>query len=143
MKRATYPKQQQSTLVLPYAVKHSPKKLVGKHVKNKNRAAIYAKNEKLLLFSLKHSTPVQMLKSGEKKKKKKKKKSQVLLSSLLSSEKALFLQHPQIKQKQKKKSVCTHKAPILYHNLCLKGSSCTKPSIYLKYQDASKFIINT
>lgn len=53
--------QQQSTLFLLYSGKHSLKKLAGKHFKNKNRAEMYVKNEKLLLFYFKLSISIEML----------------------------------------------------------------------------------
>lgn len=41
-----------------------PNKLLGKHVKNKNRATIYTKNEMLLLSFARLSILIQMLLSG-------------------------------------------------------------------------------
>jgi len=43
---------------------HSPNKLLGKHVKNKNGATMYAKKEKLLPFYPKLSIPIKMLVNG-------------------------------------------------------------------------------
>lgn len=63
---AKYPKSEKGNASRPTTIhffsaifrKHSPKKLKGKHVTNKNRAGMYVKNEKPLLFFFKLSIPV-------------------------------------------------------------------------------------
>lgn len=126
--------QQQSTLFLLYSGKHSLKKLSGKHFKNKNRAEMYVKNEKLLLFSFKLSISIEML--------------EILKNYLKHSFQVFFLlkKHYCLKihrSSKTEKGKCTYTQTSDYHNLCLKSYSCTKFSIYVKYQDDSKFLINT
>lgn len=76
----------------------------------------------------------------ESEKKEEKKFSQALLSSFLSSEN--IIPSTSIGQAKTEEEKYLYRPPTLYYNLRLKSSSYTKSSIYVKYEDASKVIIN-